>query len=138
MSRKSLENHHERINYMIERNPAEEEFIRRRYESSRFSQNQRAAQKLAYDSGDEVDQYDSYTKKKTIYNNGGHYDQTISSSSWFVRIVTTIVSTITSVWTSVVGGNNDDSALYYTRVGQEERGKICNYLKYTNYINVLF
>ena len=58
MSRKSLEQHNERLNHMIERNPDQEDFLRRRYESTRFTQvtqyNNNQNQ-LLYDSQDEVD-----------------------------------------------------------------------------------
>ncbi|XP_036330455.1 uncharacterized protein LOC118742467 isoform X2 [Rhagoletis pomonella] len=125
MSRNGLKNHNERINYMIERDPAQEEFIRRRYESSRYTQNRRAAEKLTYESGDEVDQLDSYRKRQ--------YQRYLQEQqeSWYVRMITTIVTTITSAWTSLTGAGSgersgalgyDNSALYRTKYGQVERG----------------
>ncbi|XP_058975930.1 klaroid protein isoform X2 [Musca domestica] len=131
MSRKSLENHHERINYMIERDPAQEEYIRRRYESSKYSQNRRAAEKLAYDSGDEVD----YTYRRTatnLYNQ----DHQLQQESWLMRFITTIVTTLTTTWSSITGSSNSEqnggvgrytsysgsSSMYHTKLAEEDRG----------------
>ncbi|XP_075169777.1 sad1 and UNC84 domain-containing protein klaroid isoform X2 [Haematobia irritans] len=125
MSRKSLENHHERINYMIERDPAQEEYIRRRYESSKYTQNRRAAENLAYESGDEVDY--TYRRSANLYN-GQHQNE-----SWFMRFITTIVTTITSTWSSMTGSNVNQnggvgrytsysSSMYHTKLAEEDRG----------------
>lgn len=123
MSRRSLENHHDRIHYMIERDPAQEEYIRRRYESSKYAQNSRETAKLVYDSGDEVDlsQYDDYRKKRSYYDT--NYLQQ-SDESWFMRIITTVVTTCTSIWDTVSGGGKaiDESAFYRTKITSEERG----------------
>ncbi|CAD7013108.1 unnamed protein product [Ceratitis capitata] len=116
MSRTGLKNHNDRINYMIQRDPAQEEYIRRRYEASRYAQNRRATEKLAYDSGDEIDfQLDSYP------------------GSWYMRIITTILTTITNAWATISGEGGDigtgggvaagyNSSLYRTNYGQEKRG----------------
>ncbi|TMW52504.1 hypothetical protein DOY81_002405 [Sarcophaga bullata] len=128
MSRQSLENHHERINYMIQRNPAQEEQIRRRYESSKYTQSRKAAERLAYDSGDEVDysQYQSYRNTKHVYN---HYNK--QDESWLMRFITTIVTTITTTWASITGSNAANngvgkytysSSMYHTKFTEEERG----------------
>ncbi|XP_065367447.1 klaroid protein isoform X2 [Calliphora vicina] len=126
MSRQSLENHHERINYMIQRNPAQEEEIRRRYESTKYSQNRRAAERLAYDSGDEVDysQYQTYGSNRNVYNYKAKQDE-----SWLMRFITTIVTTITSTWSTVTGSNNAgvgmytySNSMYRTKLAEEERG----------------
>ncbi|XP_046811225.1 A-agglutinin anchorage subunit-like [Lucilia cuprina] len=129
MSRQSLENHHERINYMIQRNPAQEEQIRRRYESSKYTQNRRAAERLAYDSGDEVDysQYQTYRTSRNVYNYNNKYEE-----SWLMRFITTIVTTLTTTWSTITGSNSANagggvgmythSSLYQTKL-TEERGK---------------
>ncbi|XP_061386024.1 klaroid protein-like [Musca vetustissima] len=125
MSRKSLENHHERINYMIERDPAQEEYIRRRYESSKYTQNRRAAEQLAYDSGDEVD----YTYRRATNRQYNKQQQ----ESWLMRFITTIVTTVTTTWSSITGSNSDQnggvgrytsysSSMYHTKLAEEERG----------------
>ncbi|XP_037812679.1 sun domain-containing protein 1 [Lucilia sericata] len=129
MSRQSLENHHERINYMIQRNPAQEEQIRRRYESSKYTQNRRAAERLAYDSGDEVDysQYQTYRTSRNVYNYNNKYEE-----SWLMRFITTIVTTLTTTWSTITGSNSANtggggvgmytySSLYQTKLA-EERG----------------
>ncbi|XP_073844575.1 sad1 and UNC84 domain-containing protein klaroid isoform X2 [Musca autumnalis] len=129
MSRKSLENHHERINYMIERDPAQEEYIRRRYESSKYTQNRRAAEKLAYDSGDEVDY--AYRKSANLYNR--QYQQ--QQESWLMRFITTIVTTLTTTWSTITGSNSEQynggvgryttsysSSMYHTKLAEEDRG----------------
>ncbi|XP_067631722.1 klaroid protein isoform X2 [Eurosta solidaginis] len=122
MSRHGLKNHSDRINYMIERDPAQEEFIRRRYETSRFAQNRKDTERLTYDSGDEVDyQLDSYRKRQ--YN---RYSE--KQESWYMHIITTIITTITNAWTTLSGGGGGtpkhyDSSLYRTKYGQKvERG----------------
>ncbi|KAM7346176.1 sad1 and UNC84 domain-containing protein klaroid [Cochliomyia hominivorax] len=126
MSRQSLENHHERVNYMIQRNPAQEEHIRRRYESSKYSQNRRAAEKLAYDSGDEVDysQYRTYRTSRNVYNYNNKQDE-----SWLMRFITTIVTTISTTWSTITGSHNSgvgmytySSSMYHTKLADEERG----------------
>ncbi|XP_013109834.2 klaroid protein isoform X1 [Stomoxys calcitrans] len=129
MSRKSLENHHERINYMVERDPAQEEYIRRRYEASKFTQNRRAAENLSYESGDEVDY--AYRRATNVYNN--RYDGQQQSDSWLMRFITTIVTTVTSTWSSMTGSNSDQnggvgrytsysSSMYHTKVAEQDRG----------------
>lgn len=127
MSRKSLENHHERINYMISRDPAQEEYIRRRYESTKYSQNRRAAENLTYDSGDEVDY--TYRKTANLYNKQYNAQQ----ESWLMRFITTIVTTVTSTWSSIIGSNagqnggvgmytSYSSSMYHTKLADENRG----------------
>lgn len=130
MSRQSLENHHERVNYMIQRNPAQEEHIRRRYESSKYTQNRKAAERLAYDSGDEVDysQYQTYRTSRNVYN----YNNKQQDESWLMRFITTIVTTITSTWSTITGSQSGNangvgmytysSSMYRTKL-EEERGK---------------
>lgn len=131
MSRKSLENHHERINYMISRDPAQEEYIRRRYESSKYSQNRRAAENLTYDSGDEVD----YTYRKTtdLYNKQYNSQLLQQQESWLMRFITTIVTTVTSTWSSIMGSSGGQnggvgmytsysSSMYHTKLADENRG----------------
>ncbi|XP_055855470.1 klaroid protein isoform X1 [Episyrphus balteatus] len=124
MSRCSLENHHDRVNEMIQRSPAQEEFIRRRYAyqtTSSNSYNRRAAEKLIYDSQDEVDlaQFESYRKNKRYLSSNTR--STIHNESWYKRVVTSVVTTIFSFW-SVITGGSSESDLYKTRIAQEERG----------------
>ncbi|XP_055916283.1 klaroid protein isoform X1 [Eupeodes corollae] len=124
MSRCSLENHHDRVNEMIQRSPAQEEFIRRRYAyqtTTSNSYNRRAAEKLIYDSQDEVDmaQFESYRKSKRYLSSTAR--STLQSESWYSRVLTTVVTTFYSFWSAISGGSSEND-LYKTRIAQEERG----------------
>ncbi|XP_030380295.1 uncharacterized protein LOC115628347 isoform X2 [Scaptodrosophila lebanonensis] len=101
MSRRGLENHNARVNLMVQQNPAQEEFIRRRYQS-KYTQRQ---SHLNYDSADEVD----------ITNFGANQQK---QSWWFFRLITTVVTTITTVWARIANvGGSSETDIYHTYYG---------------------
>lgn len=128
MSRESLEKHNERVSFMIERNPMQEEYIRRRYEATKFLSSQRNSQKnvdnLVYDSQDEIDaaQFETYGRK----HNSMYGSKMKSSESWLTRITSSIMSTFSTLWNDKE--LNDDSILYRTEVNYQEQGKVINVL----------
>lgn len=100
MSRRSLGNHDERVEYMVNQNPAQEEFIRRRYQANYQSN-------LNYDSGDEVD-ITHFNQKQS----------SSSSSSWFVRFI----SVFTSLWRSVTSiFSTESNAAYHNYYAKQRR-----------------
>lgn len=94
MSRRSLGNHDERVEYMVNQNPAQEEFIRRRYQANYQSN-------LNYDSGDEVD-ITHFKQKQT---------------GWFVRIITVL----TTFWRSVTSIFSSESSNTYQNYYAKQR-----------------
>lgn len=98
MSRRSLEHHDQRVNYMVNRDPAQEEFIRRRYQANYTH--------LNYDSADEVDDT--------------QFDKQVQSW-WLLRIITTIVSSISSVWTSIANISETESSAYQSYYAKRDR-----------------
>ncbi|KAH8394676.1 hypothetical protein KR222_001666 [Zaprionus bogoriensis] len=111
MSRRSLGNHDERVEFMVNQNPAQEEFIRRRYQSHYQSN-------LNYDSADEVD----------ITHFGQKQEQ---SSWWLVRFFSLLVSSVTSVWRSVTSVSNKETDAYhnyYARKQLQQRGLVAGSL----------
>lgn len=102
MSRRSLENHDERVNYMVNRNPTQEEFIRRRYQANYTH--------LNYDSGDEID--------NTQF---GQQQQT--QSWWLVRLITTIVRSVSNVWTSITSISETETSAYQNYYAKQQRQK---------------
>nr|NP_724503.2 klaroid, isoform E [Drosophila melanogaster]AAM70833.2 klaroid, isoform E [Drosophila melanogaster] len=89
MSRKSLENHNDRVNYMVQQNPAQEEFIRRRYQS-------KYTQQVNYDSADELDATFGQQKQ----------------SWWLIRLIQLVVSSITTVWSRVTNLSATETTAY--------------------------
>ncbi|XP_017106871.2 klaroid protein isoform X1 [Drosophila bipectinata] len=92
MSRKSLGNHDERVNYMVQQNPEQEEFIRRRYQA-------KYTQHLNYDSADELDATLGQKQKQ---------------SWWLVRLIQLVVTSITTVWTRITNASATESNAYHT------------------------
>lgn len=117
MSRRSLDHHQERVHSMIRRDPAQESFFRSRYEALTTLRKRNAADSY-YDSQDETDL--SYGL------NGGRY--TTSTQTSFIRRLITIITTffssnyqrITSVFRRK---QTFSTSAYYTRLGDEKRGK---------------
>ncbi|KAH8285377.1 hypothetical protein KR054_008323 [Drosophila jambulina] len=122
MSRRSLGNHDERVNYMVQQNPEQEEFIRRRYQA-------KYTQQANYDSADELDATFGQQKQ----------------SWWLVRLIQLVVSTVTTVWTRVTNISATETNAYqnyYARrqqsqqlgflgkVGQAVTGGLSNLLRY--------
>lgn len=117
MSRRSLEQHHDRVNVMAENAPGRESYIRKRYQAANYKTS--AAYYDSQDSQDELDEvHRSYSRN------------TSSVSTWrftqlrIVRWLTTIVTTLWSSTTGVFTRKRQEN-LYYTRA-QQEQGKICN------------
>ncbi|KMY91822.1 uncharacterized protein LOC6733275 isoform X1 [Drosophila simulans] len=101
MSRKSLENHNDRVNYMVQQNPAQEEFIRRRYQS-------KYTQQVNYDSADELDATFGQQKQ----------------SWWLIRLIQLVVSSITTVWSRVTNLSATETTAYqnyYAKRQQSQR-----------------
>ncbi|TDG50150.1 hypothetical protein AWZ03_003366 [Drosophila navojoa] len=98
MSRRSLEHHDQRVNYMVDRNPAQEEFIRRRYQANYTH--------LNYDSADELDNTQSNQQVQTW---------------WLLRVITSIVSSISSVWTSIANISETESSAYQNYYAKRDR-----------------
>ncbi|KAH8372732.1 hypothetical protein KR009_004090 [Drosophila setifemur] len=101
MSRRSLGNHDERVNFMVQKNPDQEEFIRRRYQSK----NQR---KAIYDSADELD---------TTF--AGHQKQ----SWWIFRFIQLLVSSITTVWTRITDVSDTESDGYHSYYAKRQKSQ---------------
>ncbi|XP_017016541.1 klaroid protein isoform X1 [Drosophila kikkawai] len=122
MSRRSLGNHDERVNYMVQQNPEQEEFIRRRYQA-------KYTQQANYDSADELDATFGQQKQ----------------SWWLVRLIQLVVSTVTTVWTRVTNISATETNAYQNyyarrqqsqqlgllgRAGQAVAGGFSNLLRY--------
>uniref|UniRef100_A0AAG5D5M7 Uncharacterized protein n=1 Tax=Anopheles atroparvus TaxID=41427 RepID=A0AAG5D5M7_ANOAO len=114
MSRPSLNQHAERVQTMIERNPMQEAFIRQRYTSTRsigFS-----SRNDPYDSAEEVDGYlmgaSQRQQRETI-------EQHSIVSLFFLSIVTFFFTCFDSVRS--VFRRHDEHQQYYTRI-EDERG----------------
>ncbi|KAH8304293.1 hypothetical protein KR059_005919 [Drosophila kikkawai] len=122
MSRRSLGNHDERVNYMVQQNPEQEEFIRRRYQA-------KYTQQANYDSADELDATFGQQKQ----------------SWWLVRLIQLVVSTVTTVWTRVTNISATETNAYQNyyarrqqsqqlgllgRAGQAVVGGFSNLLRY--------
>ncbi|XP_034650593.1 uncharacterized protein LOC117890064 isoform X1 [Drosophila subobscura] len=101
MSRRSLGNHDERVNFMIQQNPDQEELIRRRYQS-RTTQ-----QYVNYDSGDELD--------ATMFG------QQKKQSFWLVRLIQVVLSTVTTMWTRVTNISATETSAYQTYYARQQR-----------------
>lgn len=117
MSRKSLELHHDRVVTMIQKNPEEESFIRKRYQAASVAPPPTFATSLQYDSGDELDY--NHFQRKTVLSSSLVQRQTMIRRFW--TLITTIVTTI--VYFPVQVFKKSDESLYRTRY--EEKGK-CN------------
>ncbi|KAH8236989.1 hypothetical protein KR038_001980 [Drosophila bunnanda] len=122
MSRRSLGNHDERVNYMVQQNPEQEEFIRRRYQA-------KYTQQANYDSADELDATFGQQKQ----------------SWWLIRLIQLVVSTVTTVWTRVTNISATETNAYqnyyarrqqsqqlgfFGKVGQAVAGGFTNLLRY--------
>lgn len=100
MSRRSLGNHDERVNYMVQQNPGQEEFIRRRYQS-------KYTQQANYDSADELDATFGQQKQ----------------SWWLVRLIQLVVSTVTTVWTRVTNISATETNAYQNYYARRQQGQ---------------
>ncbi|XP_030572713.1 uncharacterized protein LOC115771249 isoform X1 [Drosophila novamexicana] len=99
MSRRSLENHNERVDIMVNRNPAQEEFIRRRYQSNYT--------RLNYDSGDELDNINFIHQQK--------------QSWWLLRFISVIVSSMSSMWTRITSISQTETSAYHNYYARQQQ-----------------
>nr|XP_016941088.1 uncharacterized protein LOC108018141 isoform X1 [Drosophila suzukii] len=106
MSRRSLENHNDRVNYMVKQNPAQEEFIRRRYQSN-------YARQTNYDSADELD---------------ATFGQKQNQSWWLVRLIQLVVSSITTVWTRVTNLSATETNAYQNYYARRQQSQQVGFL----------
>lgn len=129
MSRRSLEQHHERVNMMVARNPEQEEFIRRRYEQIDYARlrKNRTENHLAYDSHDELDVVESEYRKRYTRNNH-RYNAYDSSESWITRFVTRIV-TIFYNFVGIFISSKDEEYAYSNRVPEQKSELDLDFLK---------
>lgn len=105
MSRRSLGNHDERVNYMVKQNPEQEEFIRRRYQA-------KYTQQLNYDSADELDAALGQQQKQ---------------SWWLVRLIQLVVTSITTTWSRITSASTTESNAYhnyYARRQTKQQGGV--------------
>ncbi|ALC42188.1 CG3287 [Drosophila busckii] len=107
MSRRSLEHHDERVNSMINRNPTQEDFIRRRYQTKTTTTH------LNYDSGDEVD-----------ITQFGKQEQ----SWWLLRFISVIVSTVSSTWNRVTNISETETNAYHNYYANQQRQQQSGFL----------
>lgn len=99
MSRRSLENHNERVDIMVNQNPAQEEFIRRRYQSNYT--------RLNYDSGDELDNINFIHQQK--------------QSWWLLRFISVIVSSMSSMWTRITSISQTETSAYHNYYARQQQ-----------------
>lgn len=120
MSRRSLERHHERVNQMVERDPAQASFFRTRYESfTALRKRQTRAADSFYDSQDETD------LTQFGRNGGSYYASSASTKSLIRRIIIAITTFFSSIYYRVtsVFRRKEVETIYYARLGQEKPGE---------------
>ncbi|XP_062129340.1 klaroid protein isoform X1 [Drosophila sulfurigaster albostrigata] len=110
MSRRSLANHNERVDFMVQQNPAQEEFIRRRYQANYTH--------LNYDSNDEVD-----------ITRFGQQKQ----SWWLVRFITFIVTSVSSTWSRITSSSsttetNSYKNYYANQQRRQQQGLVATFV----------
>ncbi|XP_017003863.2 klaroid protein isoform X1 [Drosophila takahashii] len=108
MSRRSLENHNDRVNYMVQQNPAQEEFIRRRYQS-KYTQ-----QQANYDSADELDATFGQQQQK--------------QSWWLVRLIQLVISSVSTVWTRVTNISATETNAYQNYYARRQQSQQVGFL----------
>lgn len=115
MSRRSLEHHHERVNQMIRRDPAQESFFRSRYEALTALRKRNAADSY-YDSQDETDLSFGLNSSRSF---------TASSSSFFRRVITVITTFFSSIYYRLTGifRREQPPSIYYARFAEPKKGK---------------
>jgi len=99
MSRRSLAIHDERVDFMVQQNPAQEEFIRRRYQAKNTH--------LNYDSSDEVDIT--------------HFGQQQKQSWWLARFISFIVSTVSTTYRRLTTISNTETNAYHNYYANQQR-----------------
>lgn len=114
MSRRSLENHNERVNIIAESNPQRALFLRSRYESFSLRARSNRAADNYYDSQDEID----------LSSGKAYYYSSASSQSWIRRLITVITTLISSTYYGVtdVFRPSKKQDLYYSRLGTDRKG----------------
>lgn len=132
MSRPGLSKHAERINVMIQRDPAQESYIRKRYAASRYASGGVSGGSFAhadpYDSGEEQLDLSRLSKTSKSYTNNSYRKSSSTTlhaeehrsvvSRFFLAIVNLFYSSVHSVSRVF---NRSEHNLYYTRI-EDERG----------------
>lgn len=95
MSRRSLDKYKGRIEVMIQNNPAEESFLRRKFLSTSNSSFQKRSAELQYDSADEVDDVTEY--RRLLQTRRKSSDSTNIVSRFFVSLISFFYSSYYSV-----------------------------------------
>lgn len=123
MSRNSLTQHHGRVDLMVLNNPAQETYIRTRYQQQQTAAAVAAAASRKYEQF-----YDSQDENDAqVLNGAAQRQQRYSSNSVTTKtsIVTRFVSVLIAIWsasTSVFrrSDSSSDASIYYTRIEEEQ------------------
>lgn len=135
MSRRSLEKYQTRVETMIQNNPLDESFIRRKFLSNSF---QKRSAELQYDSTDEVDVSDLHQSL---------YSRRQKQSNFFYRFYVLIISAFSSAYSSARQGvrkilyyrpNQTPSRYTYTPVKHYGQSKLFNCPQFKHPLNVVF
>ncbi|XP_055623870.1 klaroid protein isoform X2 [Toxorhynchites rutilus septentrionalis] len=131
MSRPGLNKHTERVNVMIQQNPTQEKYIRKRYSSAKYAAAGVSGGSFAhadpYDSGeDPVDWSQIYKSPRRHMSNDSYRKMAMAQEEQKRSIVSRVFLTIVHFFYSTVHSvsrvfNRSEHNLYYTRV-EEERG----------------
>lgn len=116
MSRRSLEHHHERVNLMIRRDPAQESFFRSRYEALN------SLRKRAVDS-----YYDSQDETDYSFDQNGSRGSAHESCSFLRQCIIVIMTFYSSVVyrTTNVFRRKQTTPVYYPRYHDPKEGEQC-------------
>lgn len=121
MSRRSLEKHHDRVNLMAQANPEFESYIRKRYETRQFTQQQnRAKFNAMYDSQDEVDVVGGYESRRKSTTTTTNTTTSIFKRIIVVRWITSLVVWLYESASNVLSGHQTTD-VYSNRV-RDDRG----------------
>lgn len=113
MSRRSLENHQQRVHTMIQRDPSQASFFRRRYEELASLRRRKTASDSYYDSQDETD-ISSYTV------------QTKSLLRRILIVITTLFSTVYDRTTNIFRRKSTGNYQYYSSSLIHQKKGNCN------------
>lgn len=126
MSRRSLEQHQQRVTQMIDRDPAQASFFRKRYEALSSLRSRKSAADSYYDSQDETD-----ISRHAVY--------TKSLLRRLITVITTFFSAIYERTTSVFRRNQTSKHQYYSsHLLQEKKGKHLNLFRKRAFIKSRF
>lgn len=127
MSRNSLTQHHGRVDLMVLNNPAQETYIRTRYQQQQTAAAVAAAAASAAASRKYEQFYDSQDENDAqVLNGAAQRQQRYSSNSVTTKtsIVTRFVSVLIAIWTASTSvfrrsDSSSDASIYYTRIEEE-------------------